>query len=58
MSAYAMYWMTFRLNGSITPDLLVSTPRYPDEVEKREEEEEEEDCDDADEDREDGDGPS
>jgi hypothetical protein len=41
----------------MTPDLLVSTPRYPEEVEKREEEEEE-DCDDACEDKEGGDGPS
>jgi hypothetical protein len=54
MSAYATYWMTFRLNGSMTPDLLVSTPRYPDEVEKREEEEEDDAC----EDKEGGDGPS
>jgi hypothetical protein len=64
MSAYATYWMTFRLKGSMIPDLLVSAPLYPDEVKKREEEEEErwdeeeEDCDDAGEARDGGDGPS
>lgn len=59
MSAYAMYCTTFRLNGSMTPDLFVSTPRYPDEEAKREEEDSD-DCDGAgvEEERGDGDGPS